>query len=119
MKSISSLVSNHNEYRRNCLNLQASENIMSKKALEALSSDLSGRYSHIGENGINDYGGTSIFEEIHQRTIEAAKSLFGVKLAEVSPVGGAHRSYCSAEINVNARPEDAPYFHREWRVSRL
>ncbi|MCL5799808.1 MAG: serine hydroxymethyltransferase [Candidatus Thermoplasmatota archaeon] len=88
MKSISSLVSNHNEYRRNCLNLQASENIMSKKALEALSSDLSGRYSHIGENGINDYGGTSIFEEIHQRTIEAAKSLFGVKLAEVSPVGG-------------------------------
>lgn len=95
MSEILKLVRKHNEYRSHALNLQASENVMSPAAREALSSDLASRYSLVLDPREGDaYGGTRYTEEILHETERLASEIYGSKYAEVRPVGG----HIAAEI---------------------
>ncbi|MEM0156972.1 MAG: serine hydroxymethyltransferase [Thermoplasmataceae archaeon] len=89
MSEILKLVKKHEKYRSESLNLQASENIMSANAREALSSDLASRYSLVLDPSKGDaYGGTRYTDEILHETEKLAASLYGSKFAEVRPLGG-------------------------------
>ncbi len=96
MGSIVSMIDNYERYRRNVLNLQASENFVCSHVKMALGSDMAGRYSHIMPDGRNAYGGTSMLEDIFKETERTIKSLYGVKHAEVRPLGG----HIAAEISL-------------------
>ena len=89
MSEILKLVKKHEKYRSESLNLQASENVMSMDAREALSSDLASRYSLVLDPSKGDaYGGTQFTEEILHETEKLAATLYGSKYAEVRPLGG-------------------------------
>ena len=76
MSEILKLVKKHEKYRSESLNLQASENVMSMDAREALSSDLASRYSLVLDPSKGDaYGGTQYTEEILHETEKLAATL--------------------------------------------
>ncbi|MGC8565195.1 MAG: serine hydroxymethyltransferase [Thermoplasmata archaeon] len=89
-----SLVEKHNIYRENSINLLPSENILSEKVRIILGSDLASRYSLYvnsnvhGFNVKNAYGGTKFFDKILEHGEYLAKSIFGVKFAEIRPLSG-------------------------------
>lgn len=95
---IRELVKEHEKTRENGLNLIASENILSERAKEALSSDLAGRYHS------DYYGGTEHIREILRRTEELAEELFKVKHAFVKPISG---NLCDLNVLFSfTEPED-------------
>lgn len=79
---IKELIRKHEEYKLSGINLIASENRISYKALEALSSDLAGRY------GDEWYGGSKYAIEIYEEVEKLARKLFKVKHAFISPLSG-------------------------------
>ncbi len=81
-EDIESLVKKHESLREEGINLIASENFISKKIRDLLSSDLAGRYH------ADYYGGSRYSQEIVKRTKELAGELFDVKHAFVKPVSG-------------------------------
>lgn len=81
-EDIESLVKKHEDLREKGINLIASENFISKKVRDILSSDLAGRYH------ADFYGGSKYSQEIVERTKELAEELFDVKHAFVKPVSG-------------------------------
>jgi Glycine/serine hydroxymethyltransferase len=100
------MIEENDLYRSSVLNLQASENRLSPDVKRALSSDLASRYSHLMENGINSYGGTSIFEEIYAKTRKDTAELFGSRYAEIRPVGG-HIAVLAALMTVSRKGQKA------------
>lgn len=76
------LIKEHEKYRKNGLNLIASENYLSPKVREALSSDLAGRYY------ADWYGGSKYAQKIVDKTEELACKLFKSKHALVIPLSG-------------------------------
>lgn len=88
MASIIEMVDNYGRYRRDVLNLQASENFLCSHVKMALGTDLGGRYSHVMPDGRNAYGGTEMIENIFNETEKAIKTLYNSKFAEIRPVGG-------------------------------
>ncbi|MEM0150201.1 MAG: DegT/DnrJ/EryC1/StrS family aminotransferase [Thermoplasmata archaeon] len=82
------LVKKHTKYRLNSLNLLPSENILSKKVLQILGTDLASRYSLLLDNGKNAYGGTKYIDEIIFNGENIVKSLFNVKYSEIRPLSG-------------------------------
>ncbi len=100
------MIEENDSYRSSCLNLQASENCLSPDVKRALSSDLGSRYSHLMKNGINSYGGTSIFEEIYSVAKKNTAELFGSKYAEIRPVGG-HIAVLAALLSTSRRGQKA------------
>ncbi|MEM0158137.1 MAG: serine hydroxymethyltransferase [Thermoplasmataceae archaeon] len=87
MSNILGLVREHSRFRSQCLNLQASENVLSEAVLSALGSDLASRYSLV-QDGVDAYGGTEYTVKILEETERLARELFGSKFAEVRPIGG-------------------------------
>jgi len=81
-EKIKELVKKHEEYKLSGINLIASENKISSAALEALASDLAGRYDD------EWYGGSKYAAEICSRVEELAKKLFNAKYAFVTPLSG-------------------------------
>jgi len=81
-EDIGSLVEKHENLRREGINLIASENFISKKVRNILSSDLAGRYH------ADFYGGSKYTQEIVERTKELAEELFDVKHAFVKSISG-------------------------------
>ncbi len=88
------IVDRYERFRRNVLNLQASENFICSHVRMALGSDLAARYSHIMPDGRNAYGGTEKIEEIYHEAESSIKTLFKSKFAEIRPTGG----HIAAEI---------------------
>ena len=82
MDKILELIKQHTDMRKKALNLVASENILSETALNALRSDLNGRYA------AELYGGTKIIKEIIDITVNRLKELFKVDYVNVKPVSG-------------------------------
>jgi len=78
------LVSQHNRYRSSCINLIASENIMSKTALKTLASDLAGRYAFRPEF----YGGTKYARMIWDMCEELACTVFKSEYSNITPLSG-------------------------------
>jgi len=88
------LVELHDEYRKRCLNLQASENYLSFRARKALSSDMASRYSMVFDGEVhgvkvhNVYGGARYEEEIVNSAESLAKDVFKFKYVNVKPISG-------------------------------
>ena len=81
-EKIKSLIKKHETYKLSGINLIASENRLSDIALNALSSDLAGRYN--GEY----YGGTKYANEICEVVETYAKKLFSANHVFVTPISG-------------------------------
>jgi len=81
---VSEIVKKHEEWRSKCLNLIASENVMSPAARSLLSSDLTHRYT--APDGL--YRGTKFTDEVINEAEKLAKKLFKCKFADVRPISG-------------------------------
>ncbi len=79
---VSSLIRQHERYRLSGINLIVSENRMTRAALQALSSDLAGRY------GEEWYGGYQYAAELVARVEQLALEVFGARHAYVTPLSG-------------------------------
>ena len=75
------------EWRGGCLNLIASENVLSPAALAAFSSDFTARYAE-GHPGARWYEGTKYIDEIETRCEAEVKAVFRCARADVRPVSG-------------------------------
>jgi glycine hydroxymethyltransferase len=75
------------EWRRDCINLIASESVVSPTVKAALCSDLEGRYAE-GRPGKRYYQGTWMFDEIEIIGQELTKRLFECDYADLMPVSG-------------------------------
>jgi glycine hydroxymethyltransferase len=91
------LIRKNDEVRSNCLNLIASENILSHQVKKALSVQ-HGRY-HAGF-----YGGSSVFRKIYHRSQELASEIFRCQSALISPLSG--NMAFIAVLLAHSRPED-------------
>lgn len=83
-KSIQELALDHQKYRRSCLNLIPSENLLSRAVLSTLANDLAGRYA----SRPIFYGGTRYAEKIWEQAEILAKEVFGTEHASVAPLSG-------------------------------
>jgi glycine hydroxymethyltransferase len=85
--NLEKIVKESDEWRAQCINLIASENVTSKTARKTLISDLGCRYAeHSGDHYY--YRGTKPAEKIENELEEQLKSLFQCKNAEVRPISG-------------------------------
>ncbi len=86
---VEAIVREQNEWRRGCLNLIASEQVMSKRARALLGSDFHHRYAE-GHPGERYYQGTEKIDAIENEVKQALKTLFGVLHTEVRPISGTN-----------------------------
>lgn len=84
---ILSLLKKHQDWRKNCINLIASENVMSPQAAKAYNSDLMHRYAE-GLPGKRFYQGLKYFDQMEQETMDAFKKHFNVNFVDVRPISG-------------------------------
>jgi len=87
MEKIISLLKKHENWRRNCINLIASENVMSPRAERVYLSDLMHRYAE-GMPFKRYYQGLTYFDLIENETIEKFKKHFKVNFVDVRPISG-------------------------------
>lgn len=73
--------------QKNCLELIASENIVSPAVMAAMGSVLTNKYAE-GYPGKRYYGGCAFVDKIESIAIERAKKLFGAEHANVQPHSG-------------------------------
>ncbi len=78
------IIAQHNKLRRRCLNLIASENVLSPTALKALASDMASRYASRPEY----YSGTVKIHEIWRLAEELGKEVFKADYCCVAPLSG-------------------------------
>ena len=87
MEKLISLLKKHENWRKNCVNLIASENVMSPLAKKLYSSDLMHRYAE-GMPFKRYYQGLKYFDEIENLTINAFKKHFKCNFVDVRPISG-------------------------------
>ena len=85
---ISSIINDELSRQKNCLELIASENIVSKAVLEAQGSVLTNKYAE-GYPGRRYYGGCQHVDEIETIAINRAKKLFNAQFVNVQPHSGS------------------------------
>ncbi|MDJ0273052.1 MAG: DegT/DnrJ/EryC1/StrS family aminotransferase [Aigarchaeota archaeon] len=78
------VVRRHERFRRRCINLVASENILSPAVRMALGSDMGSRYSLRPEF----YGGTRHIQEVWRMAEELGRQVFGAEFCSVAPLSG-------------------------------
>ena len=74
--------------QQNCIELIASENIVSKAVLQAMGSVLTNKYAE-GYSGHRYYQGCKYIDEMETLCIERAKEIFGCQFVNVQPHSGA------------------------------
>ena len=84
---IEQIVDDQNSWRRNTLNLIASENVLSNRARQVMGSDFAHRYAE-GHPGERYYQGTDKIDEIEARLKLHLKSLFNCRHVEVRSISG-------------------------------
>jgi glycine hydroxymethyltransferase len=88
---VKKLVKKQNDWRKNCINLIASENVLSPLAQKLLVSDFLSRYN---EHGIKDekffehYQGTKFSSEIEKLCIKIFSKKFKTPYVDVRPISG-------------------------------
>ena len=87
MQKLISLLEKHNNWRKNCINLIASENVMSPLAEKAYFSDLMHRYAE-GLPFKRYYQGLSYFDEIEELVTQAYKAHFKANFSDLRPISG-------------------------------
>jgi len=87
VERIEELVKQQNDWRSHCLNLIASENVLSKRARKSMGSDFAHRYAE-GHPGERYYQGTEKIDEIETRAKQHLKTLFECRNIDVRPISG-------------------------------
>lgn len=83
------LTQEHTEWRGRCLNMIASENLVSKTVRWYLTSDFGHRYNTFYDDPMQrNYKGNKYIALVETKAREAAQKLFGCKFAELRPLGG-------------------------------
>ena len=100
---IEHLVHEQNRWREKCINLIASENVMSRRARSQAGSDFSHRYAE-GHPGERYYRGTSYIDQIEDRLKNNLKILFECDHCEVRPISGTNAN--EAVFSRFVRPAD-------------
>ena len=87
IEDVLSVVMRHNKWRRyECINLVASENLMSPLARRVYMSDLMSRYNE--HNGESHYQGTEFAMKIEELTKKIIGEKFNTSYVEVRPISG-------------------------------
>jgi len=97
------LIQEQNRWREKCINLIASENVMSHRARSQAGSDFAHRYAE-GHPGERYYRGTSFIDEIENRLKDNLKILFECDHCEVRPISGTNAN--EAVFSRFVRPGD-------------
>lgn len=92
MEKIIDLVNEHNEWRRNCINLIASENVMSPVCEKLYTSDLMHRYAE-GLLFKRYYKGLKYVDQIEDLTEKEFKKHFKVNFVDLRPTSGTLANY--------------------------
>lgn len=90
---ITDIINNHDNWRGNCLNLVASENVMSDYVKQAFTSDFGHRYffqnTFSTETGLSyQYNGTNFIKELYEYTTVLANEVFGSKYVNLDMLSG-------------------------------
>ncbi|HDN82965.1 MAG TPA: serine hydroxymethyltransferase [Candidatus Altiarchaeales archaeon] len=98
LQEILKLVKKHENWRKNCINLIASENIASPLVRKALATDFGHRYAEGFLGGMDEntglkifnryYQGTKYYDKIEAIAIKLAEELFECDHANVVPISG-------------------------------
>ncbi len=94
----------HNRYHAESLPMIASENILSPRALEMLTTDLHGRYAE-GQPGKRYYQGCKYYDEIEIQATTLARRLFSCSWANVQSTSGTVSNM--AVFKALAKPGDS------------
>jgi len=102
VREIESLINQQSEWRMSCINLIASENVMSHRARAWAGSDFAHRYAE-GHPGERYYRGTTFIDDIENTLKSNFKMLFECNHSEVRPISGtnANEAVFSRLINHN------------------
>jgi glycine hydroxymethyltransferase len=102
VREVESLINQQSEWRMRCINLIASENVMSHRARTWAGSDFAHRYAE-GHPGERYYRGTSFIDAIENTLKSNFKMLFECNHSEVRPISGtnANEAVFSRLINHN------------------
>ncbi len=100
---IENLIQKQNRWRNQCINLIASENVVSQKARSQAGSDFAHRYAE-GHPGERYYRGTSYIDEIENQLKTNLKILFECDHSEVRPISGTNAN--EAVFSRFVRPGD-------------
>ncbi len=84
---VRSILDKQDTWRDHCLNLIASENVLSPAARSVLDSDLLHRYAE-GHPGVRYYEGTRYVDELETIATEVMRRIFGATYADVRPISG-------------------------------
>ena len=87
--AVEDLTSKQNNWRQHCINLIASENVMSNRARRLLNSDFTHRYAE-GHPGKRYYEGTKFIDIIETNVKEHLRQLFNCKQTEVRTISGTN-----------------------------
>ena len=121
------LIQKQNQWRENCINLIASENVVSHRARSQAGSDFAHRYAE-GHPGERYYRGTSFIDDIENQLKTNLKILFECDHSEVRPISGtnANEAFFSrfvkpgAVVMVNSTPAGGHIsHHREGSLGKF
>lgn len=87
MKKVLDLLKKHEDWRKNCINLIASENVMSPFCEKLYVSDLMHRYAE-GMPFKRYYQGLKYFDQLENEALEAFRTHFKANFAEIRPISG-------------------------------
>ncbi len=118
VRDLEETIERHNDWRLECINLIASENVMSRRAREQAGSDFAHRYAE-GHPGERYYRGTQYIDDIENQLKGNLKILFNCDHTEVRPISGtnANEAVFSRFINkgdpvmVNSTPSGGHISH--------
>jgi len=89
IEDVREMISRHERYRAKCLNLIASENVLSASARKLLASDLVGRYAtYYDDPAVRNYKGNKYMAELEMAALELAKRLFDADFVDLRPLSG-------------------------------
>jgi glycine hydroxymethyltransferase len=89
ISEIENLIHKQDQWRNRCINLIASENVVSQRVRAQAGSDFAHRYAE-GHPGERYYRGTSYIDEIENQLTTNLKILFECDHAEVRPISGTN-----------------------------
>ncbi len=117
---VEQVIESQNRWRDTCINLIASENVVSQRARAQAGSDFAHRYAE-GHPGERYYRGTSYIDEIENQLKTNLKIMFECDHSEVRPISGTNaneavfsRMLCPGDVvMVNSTPAGGHISHHK------
>jgi glycine/serine hydroxymethyltransferase len=117
---VEQLIESQNRWRDTCINLIASENVVSQRARAQAGSDFAHRYAE-GHPGERYYRGTTYIDEIENQLKTNLKIMFECDHSEVRPISGTNaneavfsRLLCPGDVvMVNSTPAGGHISHHK------